>query len=83
MYSLPELWLPSSVIDKANGWEAVVESDKSNLYTMPGLKDIVACDSPSIRNLPPDTVTEYSTIAVLFSKFIVLFVSVSVELAVI
>ena len=50
---------------------------------MPGLKDIVACDSPSITNLPPDTVTEYSTIAVLFSKFIVLFVSVSVEVAVI
>ena len=49
---------------------------------MPGLKDIVACDSPSITNLPPATVTTYSTIAVLFSKFIVLFVNVSVELSV-
>ena len=32
--------------------------------------------------MPLDTVTAYSTIAVLFSKFIVLFVSVSVELSV-
>ena len=57
-------------------------SDKSNLCTTPGLNDIVACDSPSITNLPPATVTTYTTIAVLFSKFIVLFVRVSEELSV-
>ena len=30
-------------------------SDRSNLCTTPGLNDIVACDAPSIKNLPPDT----------------------------
>ena len=43
---------------------------------MPGLNDIVAFASPSIKKLPPEAVTAYSTITVLFSKFIVLFVSV-------
>ena len=49
---------------------------------MPGLNDIVACDSPSMTNLPPAAVTAYSTIAVLFSRFIVLLVKVFVEIAV-
>ena len=49
---------------------------------MPGLKDIDAFASPSIKKLPPEAVTAYSTITVLFSKFIVLLVNVSVELAV-
>ncbi len=49
---------------------------------MPGLKDIVALASPSIKKLPPEAVTAYSTITVLFSKFIVLFVRVSVDVAV-
>ena len=80
MYSeLPELL---SVVDKANGCEDVELLDKSNLYVIPGLNDIVACDSPSMRNLPPATVTAYSTITVLFSKFIVLPVRVSLDVAV-
>ena len=36
----------------------------------------MACDSPSITNLPPATVTTYTTIALLFSKLISLFVRV-------
>ena len=49
---------------------------------MPGLNDIVAFASPSIKKLPPEAVTAYSTITVLFSKLTVLFVNVSVELSV-
>ena len=43
-----------------------------------GLNDIVAFASPSIRKLPPEAVTAYSTITVLLSKFIVLLVTVFV-----
>ena len=49
---------------------------------MPGLKDIVALASLSIKKLPPEAVTAYSTITVLFSKFIVLPVRVSLDVAV-
>ena len=67
---------PSLVVDSLNGWDAIPLSDTSNLYIIPGLNFIVALASPSIKKLPPDSVTTYPTIIELFSAFIVLLVSV-------